>query len=92
MRHRRTTIEYRRDILPRLSMEQVYGSHPWTERKDRRWGWRSRTCPFCGEGRSKPGRLSGCPQQLAFKCHHCDAHGGALEWIASMPSAAQVKG
>ena len=75
-------LDYRRDVLPRLTAELVYGGHPWTERKQRRWGWRSRACPWCGEGRSTPGRFTADPESLGYHCHQCGASGDALKWLA----------
>ena len=78
---RASRLDYRRDVLPKLSCELVYGAHEWTQRAARRWGWRSRHCPLCGEGASSPGRLSCDPEGLAWKCHACGQGGDPAKWL-----------
>ena len=77
-------ISYRRDVLPRLDAETVYGrGWEWTVRSNRRWGWRSRRCPLCGESKAGRGRLAVDPHGLAWKCHACGASGDPPKWIAA---------
>ena len=74
-------LDYRTDVLPALTCAVVFGSHEWTQRTSRPWGWRSRCCPACGEGSSKPGRLSVDPGKLVWRCHACDVGGDPARWV-----------
>lgn len=84
--------DYVREVLPRLTAELVYGDWEWSERKERKFGWRSRSCPSCGEGSSLPGRFSLDPESLWFKCHSCERKGSPVDWFMlrgglSLPAA-----
>ena len=74
-------LDFRRDILPRLDVQAVYGSHEWTQQQPRRWGWCSRLCPECGEGSSSPGRFSCDPESMGWKCHACGLSGDPVKWL-----------
>ena len=73
------SLDYRRDVLPYLTVEAVYGGVQWTSRRGRYWHGR---CPFHDDRDRRSRRFSVDTQTLGYRCFSCDASGDVLKWIA----------
>jgi len=72
-------LNYRRDVLPRLTADTVYGSIRWTSQRGRYW---HAQCPFHDDRDPKSRRFSIDTQTLGYRCFSCGKSGDALKWLA----------
>ena len=72
--------DYRRDVLPHLTVEMVYGSLHWTSQRGRYW---HAQCPFHDDSDPKSRRFSVNTETLGYRCFSCGARGDALKWLAN---------
>lgn len=72
-------LNYRRDVLPMLTVETVYGNIRWTSQRGRYWHGQ---CPLHDDRDPKSRRFSVDTETLGYNCFSCKASGDALQWIA----------
>lgn len=72
-------IDYRADVLPKLTVETVYRGIEWTSQRGRYW---KAPCPLHDDRDRRSRRFSVDTQTLGYKCFSCQASGDALKWLA----------
>jgi len=72
-------LHFRRDVLPHLTVERVYGNLRWTSRRGRYW---HAQCPLHDDRDPKSRRFSVDTQTLGYRCFSCGRSGDALKWLS----------
>jgi len=72
-------LHFRRDVLPHLTVERVYGNLRWTSRRGRYW---HAQCPLHDDRDPKSRRFSVDTRTLGYRCFSCGRSGDVLKWLS----------